>query len=119
VGKSSNFLAPVCPPRRSPPCARLTAGFDLSWHPFVSRHCRHKGSRVGVGGSGKWLVRRADVRGQVGHAGLQSRPRLPSRACCLTPYLVLEHTGEHDVRQAPFEGRMAIIDGIPPAFLPS
>jgi len=34
-------------------------------------------------GSGKWLVGRADVRGQVGHAGLQNRPPVPSRACLI------------------------------------
>ena len=62
-----------------------------------------------------WLVRRADVRGQVGHAGVQSRPRLPSRARCLASFLVGEHAGEDDVGQASFQARMAIIEGIPPA----
>ena len=35
----------------------------LIWHPFVSSHCCDPGFRLGYGGLGKWLVRRADVRG--------------------------------------------------------
>ena len=31
-------------------------------------------------GSGKWLIRRAGVRGQAGRAGYQRRPGVPSRA---------------------------------------
>jgi hypothetical protein len=33
----------------------------LSWHPSVSRRGWELGSRVGGGGSGKWLVQRAGV----------------------------------------------------------
>jgi hypothetical protein len=64
----------------------------LIWLPFVSRGLGKVCSRVVVGGSGMWLVRRADVRGQVGHAGLQSRPRVPTRARCfaaLHPHLMI------------------------------
>jgi hypothetical protein len=55
-----------------------------------------------VRGSGKWLVRRADDRGEVGRAGFHSRPGVPSRAC-LTQLLgvgVLDELAVDDVGQA-------------------
>src|SRR6266568_7682650 len=72
--------------------------------------------RLAGSGSWKWLVRRADVRGQAGHAGLQSRPRAPSRAC-LIPALVGDRACVGHVRQAPFWGaRMSpfIPEGVGP-----
>ena len=51
-----------------------------------------------------WLVRRADVWGQVGHAGVVCRPRLPSRARRFSSFLVGEDAGEDDVGQASREG---------------
>ena len=38
------------------------------------------GCSVGCRGSGKWLIRSVDVRGQVDRAGFLSRPAVPSRA---------------------------------------
>jgi hypothetical protein len=58
-----------------------------------------RGGKLAGGGFGLWLVRRAGVRGQAGHAGLQSRPRVPSHTCRLTAFLIGEHTGVDDVRQ--------------------
>jgi hypothetical protein len=73
------------------------------WLPFMSRGSWDRCSTLGCGGSGKWLVRRADVRGQVGHAGLKCRPRVPSRARRLGPVLVLEHLPVDDIGQASLE----------------
>jgi hypothetical protein len=55
-------------------CRWLSAWFALAllagpeesartWLPFVSRHLREGGLRLSPGGFGKWLIRRADVRG--------------------------------------------------------
>jgi hypothetical protein len=68
----------------------------------MSRDCLEDRSRLG-GGSGTWLLRRADVRGQVGHAGVRSRPRLPARARSFPSSLVGEHASVDDVGQAPLE----------------
>jgi hypothetical protein len=75
-----------CARRRSPGQSQTATGFDDQneytghqtrrtvaatrgnirfWHPFVSRQGCRQCFRVVVGGSGMWLHRRADVRGQV------------------------------------------------------
>ena len=51
-----------------------------------------------------WLFRRADVRGQVGRAGLKSRPRVPTRARCFASLLVVEHARVDDIGESAFEG---------------
>jgi hypothetical protein len=61
------------------------------------------GLRLRSAGPGTWLVRRAGVRGQAGHAGVSSRPRLPARAR-FASFLVGEHAGEDDVGQPPLQG---------------
>ena len=75
------------PPRSGPPVRRCV----LHLLP-PRRQCRledsgtplssggGEGGRSVRVGSGLWLVRRADCGGWVGHAGLKSRPPVPSRA---------------------------------------
>jgi hypothetical protein len=92
--------------RRGTSWARLDDLVDptRTWLPFKSRPGDDEAFRLCGGGSGKWLIRRADVWGQVGHAGLQSRPRVPSRACRFSSFLVGEHLRVDDVGQPSFEG---------------
>src|SRR5215813_1698553 len=81
----------------------VDAGYFWSWLPSVSTRCEQWGLRLVVSGSGKWLIRRAGYRGQAGHAGCQSRPRVPSRARLPCP-VVEDHLVVDDVGQAAFEG---------------
>src|SRR3978361_1051905 len=55
-------------------------------------------------GSGKWLIRSVDVRGQVDRAGLKSRPAVPSRARVVCPLvgdeLAVDDIGEPSLQVA-------------------
>jgi hypothetical protein len=73
--------------RSSPPSSklRLTAAAGRRWDRASGTGRRvvwaggNCGRSLGTGGSGKWLIRSVDVRGQVDRAGFLSRPEVPSR----------------------------------------
>ena len=64
-------------------------------------------------GSGQWLIRSVDVRGQVDRAGFLSRPAVPSRArlfggVCVGHQLSIDHVGESPFEAAQgFQRRLA------------
>jgi hypothetical protein len=51
-----------------------------------------------------------------GHAGLQSRPRVPTRACCLFPFLVVDDLPVDDVGQPASQAAHGFHRGLPGGF---
>ena len=84
--------------------------------PFVTRHRREGRFRLAGGRSGRWLVRRADVRGRVGHAGLQSRPPSTLRARASRRFWS-STTRAWTIDSRRFNARMDSIEVLPGALL--
>src|SRR5680860_596137 len=66
-------------------------------------------------GSGKWLIRSVDVRGQVDRAGFLSRPAVPSRARLIVEFLpsgVGDELSVDDVGESSFEATQGFHGGL-------
>ena len=92
-------------------CAPSTRVYRI-WLPSVSRSSREWGSRIGCGGSGKWLVRRAGAGDVSRSRWSQSRAPLPSRARPRAGRCVRDRVVEHgpvdDVGESSSSGRASL-----------